>query len=62
MAYAEALNRNSENARMNTCAPASPAMLNKQTIETLEAAERGEDLYGPFLTVDALMEALNADD
>ena len=35
---------------------------NSETIAALEAAERGEDMYGPFYTVEELMEALNADD
>ena len=62
MAYAEALNRNPQNPKMNIRIPASLPTPNRQTIETLEAAERGEDLYGPFATVGAMMEALNADD
>ena len=28
--------------------------------EAMEAAEKGEDMYGPFDNVDDLMEALNA--
>lgn len=33
---------------------------NAATIASIEAAERGEDLHGPFESVDELMEALNA--
>jgi DNA-damage-inducible protein J len=33
---------------------------NALTMETIEKADRGEDLYGPFNTVDELMESLNA--
>jgi len=33
---------------------------NETTIATMEAAEKGEDLYGPFDTVKEMMEALDA--
>lgn len=33
---------------------------NAETRAVMEAVERGEDLYGPFDSVEALMEALNA--
>lgn len=33
---------------------------NDTTYAAMEAAEKGEDLYGPFESVDELMEALNA--
>ena len=33
---------------------------NAETVATIEKADRGEDLYGPFNTVDELMESLNA--
>lgn len=33
---------------------------NKVTYAAIESAEKGEDLYGPFDSVDELMEALNA--
>ena len=33
---------------------------NAKTLAAMEAAETGKDLYGPFDTVDDLMEALNA--
>ena len=33
---------------------------NAKTLDAMEAAETGKDLYGPFDTVDDLMEALNA--
>ena len=33
---------------------------NAVTIAAMEAAEKGEDLYGPFDSVESLMEALNA--
>lgn len=33
---------------------------NKVTYAAMESAEKGEDLYGPFDSVDELMEALNA--
>ena len=62
MAYAEALNRTVLAVKMNQRISSSPSIPNPQTRKTLEAAERGEDLYGPFHTVDELMEALNADD
>lgn len=35
---------------------------NELTIKTIEEAERGENMYGPFATVAEVMEALNADD
>ena len=35
---------------------------NEETREVIAKAERGEDLYGPYYTVESLMEALNADD
>lgn len=35
---------------------------NATTLATIEAAERGEDMYGPFYSVADVMEALNADD
>lgn len=34
---------------------------NAETIAAMEAAERDEDLYGPFDTVADLMQALNAE-
>ena len=33
---------------------------NAETVAAIEAAERGEDLYGPFDTMDEFWEALNA--
>ncbi len=33
---------------------------NAETVAAIEKADRGEDLYGPFNTVDELMESLNA--
>lgn len=33
---------------------------NAETIAAIEKADRGEDLHGPFNTVDELMESLNA--
>lgn len=33
---------------------------NAETIATIEAAERGEDLHGPFDTMEEFWEALNA--
>lgn len=33
---------------------------NETTYAAMEAAAKGEDLYGPFESVSALMEALNA--
>lgn len=33
---------------------------NETTYAAIEAAENGEDVYGPFDSVDELMEALNA--
>lgn len=33
---------------------------NEETYAAMEAAESGEDLYGPFDSVNELMEALNA--
>lgn len=33
---------------------------NAVTYAAMEAAEKGEDMYGPFDNVDDLMEALNA--
>ena len=35
---------------------------NAVTLATIEAAERGEDMHGPFDSVEALMEALDAED
>lgn len=35
-------------------------MPNSVTIAAIEAAEKGEDVYGPFDSVESLMEALNA--
>lgn len=35
---------------------------NALTVDTIYAAERGEDMHGPFDTVEELMEALNAED
>ena len=35
---------------------------NATTMAAIEAAERGEDMHGPYNTVDELMEALNAED
>lgn len=37
-------------------------MPNATTLATIEAAEKGEDMYGPFDSVEALMEALDAED
>lgn len=34
--------------------------LNEVTLAALESAEKGEDLHGPYDTVNELMEALNA--
>ena len=34
---------------------------NETTLAAMDAAERGEDLYGPFNSVESLMEALNAE-
>ena len=33
---------------------------NEETLAAMDNAEKGEDVYGPFDSVDALMEALNA--
>ena len=33
---------------------------NAETVAAIEKTDRGEDLYGPFNTVDELMESLNA--
>ena len=33
---------------------------NEATLAAMDAAEKGEDLYGPFESVEELMEALNA--
>ena len=33
---------------------------NEVTLAAMESAENGEDMYGPFDSVEALMEALNA--
>ena len=33
---------------------------NEATLAAMDAAEKGEDLYGPFDNVEDLMEALNA--
>lgn len=33
---------------------------NAVTISAIEAAEKGEDIYGPFNDINSLMEALNA--
>ena len=33
---------------------------NDVTLSAMESAENGSDVYGPFDSVDALMEALNA--
>ena len=33
---------------------------NSVTMAAIEAAEKGDDVYGPFDSVEALMEALNA--
>lgn len=33
---------------------------NETTLAAMEAAERGEDMHGPFNSVEELMEALNA--
>ena len=33
---------------------------NSETLAAMDSAENGDDVYGPFDTVDALMEALNA--
>ena len=46
------------------CAPVSYTHLDvykrQVTYAAMEAAEKGEDMYGPFDNVDDLMEALNA--
>lgn len=34
---------------------------NADTIETIEKAENGIDIYGPFDSVEEMMEALNSD-
>lgn len=39
---------------------AYPAIPNDETMKTIEMAEKGEDLFGPFDSVDELMEELNA--
>lgn len=33
---------------------------NAETVAAIEAAQKGEDMYGPFHSVEDLMEALNA--
>ena len=33
---------------------------NEETLAAMDNAEKGEDVYGPFDSIDALMEALNA--
>ena len=38
----------------------SKNVLNAVTLAAMENAEKGKDLYGPFDTLDDLMEALNA--
>lgn len=38
----------------------SKNVLNAVTLAAMENAEKGNDLYGPFDTMDDLMEALNA--
>ena len=35
---------------------------NKVTLTAMEAAEKREDVYGPFSSVEDMMEALNAED
>lgn len=35
---------------------------NEITIKTIEEAERGENIFGPFNTVEEVMEALDAED
>ncbi len=35
---------------------------NETTLRAMEMAEKGEDVYGPFNSVEELIEALNADD
>lgn len=35
---------------------------NEITRKTIEETERGENLHGPFMTINDLMEALNAPD
>ena len=35
---------------------------NKITLAAMEAAEKREDVYGPFSSVEDMMEALNAED
>ncbi len=35
---------------------------NKTTLRAMEQAEKGEDMHGPFNSVEELMESLNADD
>lgn len=35
---------------------------NETTIKAIEEAERGENMFGPFDTVEEVMEALNAED
>ena len=62
MSYAEALRHETQTSRTNIPIPAAFETPNRQTMATLEAAEKGEDLHGPFHTVSELMEALNADD
>ncbi len=37
-------------------------MPNETTLRAMEMAEKGEDVYGPFNSVEELIEALNADD
>lgn len=37
-------------------------MPNETTMAALEAAEKGEDMIGPFNSVEELMEALNVED
>ncbi len=35
---------------------------NRETVMAMEEAERGENMHGPFYSVEELMESLNADD
>ena len=43
-----------------TARPAEPDEPNAVTYAAMEAAEKGEDMFGPFDSVGDLMEALNA--
>ncbi len=37
-------------------------MPNKTTLKAMEQTQRGEDMHGPFNSVEELMESLNTDD